>query len=67
MRVLNEFDLRMRVKARDLAAPPNLALFDAAPGYAAVPARDLGRIVKGALETTPMSELPGGTRLVECD
>jgi hypothetical protein len=64
-RVVNEFDIRMRVKARDLAAPGSLALFDAAPGYAAVPARDLGRIVNGALETTPMNELPGGTRLVD--
>ena len=44
-RILNEFDVRMRVKARDLAAPANLMLFDAAPGYTAVPARDLGRIV----------------------
>lgn len=63
-RVLNEFDLRMQVKARDMASPANLALFDAAPGYVAVPTRDLGRIVKGALENTPMDELPGGTRLV---
>jgi hypothetical protein len=63
-RVLNEFDIRMRVKARDMAAPASLVLFDAAPGYTAVPARDLGRIVKGALETTPVGELPGGTRLV---
>jgi len=63
-RVLNEFDLRMRVKARDMAAPGNLALFDGAPGYVAVPARDLGRIVKSALETTPVGELPGGTRIV---
>jgi hypothetical protein len=63
-RVVNEFDIRMRVKARDLAAPGSLALFDAAPGYAAVPVRDLGRIVNGALETTPMNELPGGSRLL---
>ena len=64
-RILNEFDIRMRVKARDMAAPSSLVLFDAAPGYTAVPARDLGRIVKGALETTPVGELPGGTRLAE--
>ena len=63
-RVLNEFDIRMRVKPRDLAAPANLALFDAAPGYLAVPTRDLGRIVNGALETTPVGELPGGSRLL---
>ena len=63
-RVLNEFDLRMRVKARDMASPANLALFDAAPGYVAVPTRDLGRILKATLENTPMDELPGGTRLV---
>jgi hypothetical protein len=63
-RILNEFDIRMRVKARDMAAASSLTLFAAAPGYAAVPTRDLGRIVKGALETTPMGELPGGTRLV---
>ncbi|HVQ42577.1 MAG TPA: hypothetical protein VMS54_10230 [Vicinamibacterales bacterium] len=63
-RVLNEFDLRMRVKARDMAAPGSLALFDGAPGYVAVPARDLGRIVQSALETTPVGELPGGTRIL---
>jgi hypothetical protein len=63
-RVLNEFDIRMRVTARNIAASPNLAMFDAAPGYAAVPARDLGHIVSGALETTPIGELPGGSRLV---
>ena len=62
-RILNEFDLRMRVKARDMAAPGSLALFDGAPGYVAVPARDLGRIIKGTLETTPVGELPGGTRI----
>jgi hypothetical protein len=49
-------------EARDPAARP--AMFNAAPGYAAVPARDLRRIVKDALETTPLRELPGGTRLV---
>jgi len=64
-RVLNEFDLRMRVKARDLATQPNLAQFDAAPGYTAVPARELSRIVKSALETTPLKEVPGGTRIVQ--
>jgi hypothetical protein len=63
-RILNEFDIRMRVKARDMAAASSLTLFDAAPGYTAVPTRDLGRIIKGTLETTPMGELPGGTRLV---
>jgi hypothetical protein len=63
-RIVNEFDIRMRVKARDMAAPANLMLLNGAPGYTAVPTRELGRIVKGALETTPMGELPGGTRLV---
>ena len=62
-RILTEFDLRMRVKARDMAAPSSLTLFDAAPGYSAVPVRDLGRIIKGTLETTPVGELPGGTRI----
>ena len=62
-RVLNEFDIRMRVRPRDLAMPANLVMFDAAPGYAAVPAHDLRRIVQDALETTPLRELPGGTRL----
>lgn len=63
-RILTEFDLRMRVTARTMAASPSLTWFDAAPGYAAVPTRDLGRIVSGALETTPVGELPGGSRLV---
>jgi len=63
-RIVNEFDIRMRVKARDMAAPASLTLFDAAPGYAAVPTRDLGHIIKGTLETTPVGELPGGTRIV---
>jgi hypothetical protein len=64
-RVIDEFDIRMRVKARDMASPANLSLFAGAPAYAAVPARDLGRIVTGALETTPVGELPGGSRLVD--
>jgi hypothetical protein len=63
-RILTEFDLRMRVKARDMAAPSSLTLFDGAPGYTAIPVRDLGRIIKGTLETTPVGELPGGTRIV---
>jgi hypothetical protein len=63
-RIVNEFDIRMRVKARDMAAVSSLTMFDAAPGYAAVPARDLGHIIKGTLETTPVGELPGGTRIV---
>jgi hypothetical protein len=63
-RVLNEFDIRMRVNARDMATPANLTLFDGAPGYAAVPVRDLGRIVSDALEHTPVGELPGGRQLL---
>lgn len=63
-RIVNEFDIRMRVKARDMAAVSTLTMFDAAPGYAAVPTRDLGHIIKGTLETTPVGELPGGTRIV---
>jgi len=62
-RVVNEFDLRMQLKARDLASPANLMLFDAAPGFVGVPTRDLGRIVTGVLETTPLKEMPGGTHL----
>jgi hypothetical protein len=61
--VVNEVDLRMRVKARDMAMPSNPALFSAAPGYMAVPTRDLGRIVTGTIERTPIGELPGGSRL----
>jgi len=63
-RVLNEFDIRMRVSARDMATPGNLTMFASAPGYAAAPMRDLGRIVKDALEHTPVGELPGGRQLL---
>jgi len=62
-RILNEFDIRMQAKARDLATPGNLVLFEGA--YTAVPTRDLGRIVRGALETTPIGELPFGSQIVE--
>lgn len=61
-RVLNEFDIRMQAKPRDLATPANLVLFHGA--YTAVPTRDLGRIVRGALETTPIGELPFGSHLL---
>ncbi|HEX5070875.1 MAG TPA: hypothetical protein VFV78_11735 [Vicinamibacterales bacterium] len=62
-RVLNEFDIRMQARARDLASPGRVVLFQGA--YTAVPARDLGRIVQGALETTPIGELPFGAQLVQ--
>jgi hypothetical protein len=61
-RILNEFDIRMQARARDMAMPANVVLFQGA--YQAVPVRDLGRIVQGALETTPIGELPFGAHLV---
>ena len=63
-RVIDEFDLRMRLKARDIATPGALAMFDAAPGYVSVSSRELGRIVKDTLESTPLREVPGGTQLL---
>lgn len=62
-RLFGEVEIRMRVTPRDLAYRGSVVLLDGAPGYTAIPSRDTERLVKRALEGTPLNDLPGGAVL----